>query len=161
MTGRRVLSALLALFVASMACSGGGATLPATDTPAPQPTSDNSNSNSNSNGNGTDNAGPTVTVVGTVTDQAGGQPIKGVFVYILQPGTMVQTFLNDHEPDAEVFAVAQTDTQGVYTLNKPLQRNQAYSFLVAVNGYKPEYTDNFLIDNSGPDPYAEDAQLVR
>ena len=185
MTGRRVLSALLMLFMAIMACSGGGTTLPATDTPAPQPTNDNSNSNSNTNdnsnsnsnsndntnsngngngngtGNGNGNVSPTVTLVGTVTDQAGGMPIKGVYVDVLQPGTTVQQFLNDHEPDAEVFAAGQTDAQGVYAVNKPLQRNQTYSFLIAVNGYKPAYTDNFLIGDTDPDPYAEDAQLVQ
>ena len=94
-----------------------------------------------------------VTVQGNVTDQASGQPIEGARIDVLNPGTQAEDFIRNGEPESDIFAVAKSDSQGAFTLNKKLARHTVYSVLAqaVAQGYKPIANNTFQILDD-PDP---------
>jgi hypothetical protein len=118
----------------------------------------NTNGNGNGNGNSTDN---TLTVQGTVTDQASGNPIKGAAVGLLKPGVTFKQFVTDKYADADIFTQTLSDAQGQFTVPQPVQRNQTYTLVAVAKGYKVLSDDNFMIDNSVADPAQLTITLVQ
>jgi hypothetical protein len=109
-------------------------------------------------GNQTNN---TVTVQGTVKDARTKKPIKGAVVLVLNSGTSVQQFIDGGQPDAEVFTVGRTDSQGEFTLDQPLERNTEYSLVITAKGYKPIGQDGFVIDDKLPEPVELNVKLSK
>ena len=117
--------------------------------------------NGNDNGNGNQGNSKTVTVEGTVTDKASGSPIQGAIVLFLNPGTMVQDFIDGGYKDADVYTGAESDSKGAFKLPVPLDRNVTYSAVIVADGWKPVATDKFVISDSDPDPLSLDVQLTK
>jgi Carboxypeptidase regulatory-like domain len=116
------------------------------------------NGNGNNNNN---NASRSVTVEGTVTAKASGKPIAGAIVLVLQPGTSVQSFIDNGYQDADVYTGAKTDSKGQFTLTDSLDRNVGYGIVIVADGYKPVAADNFTVSDSDPDPVSLDVQLTQ
>jgi hypothetical protein len=91
------------------------------------------------------------TVQGVVQDQSTQNPIEGAVVLILNPGVKLQDFLQNGQKDSDVFTAGKSDSQGAFTLQKTLQRHQAYSMVVVAQGYKPLGSDTFQV-NDEADP---------
>jgi carboxypeptidase family protein len=117
--------------------------------------------NTNTNGNDNQSTSKTVTVEGTVTDKASGTPVEGAIVLFLNPGTKVQAFIDGGYKDADVFTGAKTDSKGAFTLPVPVERNVGYSLVIVADGWKPVAADDFIIDDSQPDPVSLDVQLTK
>jgi hypothetical protein len=115
----------------------------------------------NTNGNDNQSTSKTVTVEGTVTDKASGTPVEGAIVLFLNPGIKVQTFIDGGYKDADVFTGAKSDSKGAFTLPVPVERNVGYSIVIVADGWKPVAADDFIIDDSQPDPVSLDVQLTK
>ena len=94
----------------------------------------------------------TVTVEGVVTDKKSRKPIKGAVILILQPGISVQEWVDNDQPDDEVFTAGKTDSKGVFTLENPLEREVVYSIIVIAKSFKPLANDAFEIGPDEEDP---------
>ena len=95
-----------------------------------------------------------VTITGKVIDHATQRPVPNAIVVFLNPGLTVDDFDAD-ESDGKsdtVFAYGVTDTKGVYTLNKPLDRGETYTAIIGAKGYARIAEDDALeITQDDPD----------
>jgi bacillolysin len=94
-----------------------------------------------------------VTVSGHITDYNTGDGISGATVYILNPGTSATDAADDNRvTEDEVYSSGVTDRDGLYSLDKPLERGQTYSAIVIAQGYYSIIADDVLqVDDSWPD----------
>lgn len=94
-----------------------------------------------------------VTLQGTVVDQASGQPIAGVQIDVLNPGTQTVDWVRNQEPDSDVFGGAKSDSQGAFTINKKLARHTIYGVVATARtlGYQIVTNPTFQIMDE-PDP---------
>ena len=99
-------------------------------------------------------------VQGTVTDQRTGQPINQARVFVLSPGVTLADFLKDTQR-ADVYVQTRTDTNGQFSLWKPLERNTQYAMLIAADGYKLRGTDRLIIGDEASSPITLTIQLVK
>lgn len=99
-----------------------------------------------------DDPGSSVTVEGVITDKKSRKPIKGAVVIILQPGVNVETWIENDQPDEDVFTGGKSDSKGKFTLENALERETAYSIIVVAKGYKPLANDEFVIGSDEEDP---------
>ncbi len=78
-----------------------------------------------------------VTITGTIIDHATRRPIQNAIIVLLNPGLTVDDFDADKSDGKTktVFSYGVTDAKGVYTLNKPIPREQTYSVVVGAKGY--------------------------
>ena len=103
-------------------------------------------------GGGNNTADNTVTVEGVITDKKSRKPIKGAVIIILQPGLSVEDWIEDDQPDEDVFTGGKSDSKGVFTLENPLERETVYSIIVVAKSYKPLANDDFEIGPDEEDP---------
>ena len=117
--------------------------------------------NGNGNGNGNSSTDNSISVQGSVTDQASGNPISGAAVGILKAGVNYSQFVKDKYAAADILTQTSSDAQGQFTLPQPVQRNQVYTLVAVAKGYQVLSDDNFTIDNSVADPAQLTIQLVQ
>jgi hypothetical protein len=99
-----------------------------------------------------------VDLMGTISDADTGRPIPAAFVWALQPGTDLDTFLN--HPDAgQVYATGTADHEGLYNLSQPLQRGAAYTLLFGADGYESDLRRDVPVDQGAPAILELDVQL--
>ena len=89
-------------------------------------------SSNNNTGNTTKNG---VSIEGEILDADSGKPLSGAVIFILQPGTDLDAWL-DNPTDAEVYAFAETDQKGYFFLPQPLQRGVEYPGVAGLTGYR-------------------------
>jgi hypothetical protein len=82
-----------------------------------------------------------VQVEGEIVDADSGKPLSGAVIFILQPGTDLDAWL-DNPTDAEVYTYAETDQKGYFFLPQALQRGVEYPGVAGFTGYYN--TDGFL-----------------
>ncbi|GJM42527.1 MAG: hypothetical protein DHS20C20_28090 [Ardenticatenaceae bacterium] len=89
--------------------------------------------------NNSDNTGNTtktgVLVDGEILDADSGKPLNGAVIFVLQPGTDLDAWL-DNPDDASIFTYAETDQKGYFFLPEPLQRGVEYPGVVGKTGYR-------------------------
>lgn len=104
-----------------------------------------------SSGN-TGNTGSTskdsVQVEGEILDADSGKPLSGAVIFILQPGTDLDAWL-DNPTDAEVYTYAETDQKGYFFLPQPLQRGVRYPGVAGLTGY---YNNEGYLEFAAEDP---------
>ncbi|MBK7894134.1 MAG: serine protease [Candidatus Promineifilaceae bacterium] len=82
-----------------------------------------------------------VTVEGEILDADSGKPLSGAVIFILQPGTDLDAWL-ENPTDADVYTYAETDQKGYFFLPQSLQRGVEYPGVAGLTGYYN--TDGFL-----------------
>ncbi|WP_420643927.1 S1C family serine protease [Candidatus Leptofilum sp.] len=97
--------------------------------------------NSGNTGNTNSGSKDGVLVEGEIVDADSGKPLSGAVIFILQPGTDLDAWLDD-PTDAEVYTYAETDQKGYFFLPQPLQRGVEYPGVAGLTGYYN--TDGFL-----------------
>ncbi len=112
-----------------------------------------------SSGNNT--ADDSVTVQGVVTDKKSRKPIKGAVILILNPGVSVEDWIEDDQPDEDVYTAGKTDSKGKFTLENPLERETVYSIVVVAKSYKALANDDFEIDADEADPVELTIKLTK
>jgi Trypsin-like peptidase domain len=73
--------------------------------------------------------GSTVPVTGRVVDSDTGKGVAFAFIYLLKPGTDIQTWINGGGSDADVATSGITDDDGTYTTDPPITPGD-YPYLV-------------------------------
>ena len=91
--------------------------------------------NSDDNNNTGSNTKNSIQVEGEILDADSGKPLRGAVIFILQPGTDLDAWL-DNPTDAEVYAFAETDQKGYFFLPQPLQRDVEYPGVAGLTGYR-------------------------
>ena len=105
----------------------------------------NNSSNSSNTGNTIKNG---VVVDGEILDADSGKPLSGAVIFILQPGTDLDAWLDNPE-DAAIYTYAETDQKGYFFLPEPLQRGVEYPGVAGLTGYRNnEGTLEFSADDS-------------
>jgi hypothetical protein len=100
-------------------------------------------------------------VEGTVKDKKTRRDIRGATILVLQPGVTAQEWVDGGQEGEEVFTAGQSTSQGTFTLEDPLTRNETYSLIVVARGYKPIATDTFVIDDDVEAPAQLDILLTK
>ncbi len=93
-----------------------------------------------------------VTVQGTVVDGKTKKAIAGALFIVLNPGVGAQEWADNEFPAEDVFTGSETDTKGQFVCDQKLERNVAYTVLVAAKGYQLIVAEDFAIDDEQPDP---------
>ncbi len=103
-----------------------------------------------SSSNNTTNTGSKdgVQVEGEILDADSGKPLSGAVIFILQPGTDLDAWL-DNPTDADVYAFAETDQKGYFFLPQPLQRGVEYPGVAGMTGYR---NNEGFLEFSADDP---------
>ncbi|MCC6601754.1 MAG: trypsin-like peptidase domain-containing protein [Anaerolineae bacterium] len=96
----------------------------------------------------TNNSKDGVFVEGEILDADSGKPLSGAVVFVLQPGTDLDAWL-DNPTDAEIFAFAETDQKGYFFLPEPLARGVEYPGVAGLTGY---YNNEGFLEFSADDP---------
>ncbi len=104
--------------------------------------------NSGNTGNSGSTSKDGVLVEGEILDADSGKPLSGAVIFILQPGTDLDAWL-DNPTDAEVYAFAETDQKGYFFLPEPLQRGVQYPGVAGLTGY---YNNEGYLEFSADDP---------
>ena len=76
-----------------------------------------------------------VQVDGVITDADSGKPIGGAVVFVLNPGVDLDAWLDD-PIDAEVFAFAETNARGEFSLPRLLERSVEYPAVAGKEGFR-------------------------
>lgn len=89
---------------------------------------------------------PTATIDGQILDADTGRAISGALIGVLQPGLTYDSW--DGGKDG-LYAVAQTDRRGNFTLSEPIEIGQGYTVILEAEGYQQAYEDNFVLAPEG------------
>lgn len=89
-----------------------------------------------------------VQVEGEILDADSGKPLRGAVIFILQPGTDLDAWL-DNPTDTDVYTYAETDQKGYFFLPQPLQRGVEYPGVAGMTGY---YNNEGFLEFSADDP---------
>ncbi len=90
--------------------------------------------------NDPDNAG--VTVTGKIISADTGKPISGAIIGILKPGV---TYDDWDGGKNDIYASAQTDRAGAFTLTAPVAAGQGYTIVLQAKGYQSAWEDDFVL----------------
>lgn len=96
----------------------------------------------------TNNSKDGVSVEGEILDADSGKPLSGAVIFILQPGTDLDAWL-ENPTDAEIYAFAETDQKGYFFLPEPLERGVEYPGVAGMTGY---YNSEGFLEFSADDP---------
>jgi putative serine protease PepD len=86
-------------------------------------------------GNSGNTASSGVMLEGEILDADSGKPLNGAVIFILQPGTDLDAWLDD-PTDTAVYTFAETDEKGQFALPLPLERNVSYPGVAGLTGYR-------------------------
>lgn len=84
----------------------------------------------------------TVTVTGQINAADTGKPITGALIGVLEPGL---TYDEWDGSEKGVYAFAQTDSDGTFTLNKRIAPDQGYTVILQAKGYQSTYEDAYIL----------------
>jgi hypothetical protein len=102
-----------------------------------------------------------VIVNGTVVTADNRQrPIRGVNVYFLVPGVLVDDFLDD-PLDEDIYAYGVTDPEGFYQLDQNLTPGEFYGVVAYKEGYRVVAVDDYQIDPAATSPWVIDVTMER
>lgn len=76
-----------------------------------------------------------VTIEGEILDADSGKPLNGAVIFVLQPGTDLDAWL-DNPTDTAVYTFAETNGKGQFALPLPLERNVSYPGVAGLTGYR-------------------------
>jgi S1-C subfamily serine protease len=94
---------------------------------------------------------PGVIVTSKVVDAANRRPVASAFVIVFRPEVR-SAQLAGEKLEEQALAWGQSDGGGVFTLNRPVPRDQSYTVAVLASGYRPLVADNALVvDRDAPD----------
>jgi len=102
-----------------------------------------------------------IPVEGTVKDKKTRRNIRGATILVLQPGVTAKEWVAGGQDGEDVFTAGQSTSQGTFTLQDPLTRNETYSLIVVARGYKPIATDTFVIKDDVEAPAQLDILLTK
>lgn len=91
----------------------------------------------------------TVTVYGLVYDSNTNNPISGVSVFILTPGTTYDQWAGNNYSDKYIVASLKTAGNGKYKITG-IPRNTQFTIVFSVQGYFDKYGDNLTVSSSDP-----------
>ncbi len=100
-----------------------------------------SSNSGNTGNNSSGSKGGGVTLEGEILDADSGKPLDGAVIFILQPGTDLDAWLDD-PVDTAVYTFAETNGKGQFTLPLPLERDVSYPGVAGLTGYRNN--DGFL-----------------
>ncbi|MHB9032796.1 MAG: trypsin-like peptidase domain-containing protein [Anaerolineae bacterium] len=124
----------LEIRIAGKSVQTGTATIGTTNTPGKTPAA----------------AGSGVTISGLVYDAYTNEPIEGAGIIVLKPGITVASFLRSQK-ESSIASIAETDSDGYFTLAPALARGKKYGVIVIASGYTPIAQDKaFDITNDLP-----------
>lgn len=104
----------------------------------------------------------TVQVTGVVRDADNtNRRINGATVFLLQPGTTIQNWIDSGYADALVRARGSSNRSGEYQLDQRIETGVAYSVVVVQDNYKAVTQDSYSIPGDASDPYVLDVTMVR
>jgi len=104
----------------------------------------------------------TVQVTGEVRDADNtNRRINGATVFLLQPGTTVQNWIDSSYANALVYARGTSNRNGEYQLDQQVETGTAYSVVVVQDAYKAVTQDSYHIPADASDPYVLDVTMVR
>ncbi len=86
---------------------------------------------------------------GQVVDAATGQGIADLTLVIISDQYSIEDYVAQRE---QVYALATTDRHGFFQLDRPLQYDLPYSFLIASDGYLPIPADGITVTRETPNP---------
>jgi hypothetical protein len=90
-----------------------------------------------------------VSVQGTVVDRATGNPVSGASVTLLNPGVSARDWANNVMDPANVYASGQSDANGKFVLDSPIDLNVSYVLVVVADKYIPYDTHVKAYANKG------------
>jgi hypothetical protein len=103
-----------------------------------------------------------VSVTGEVTDRDSRRhKIEGALVVFLQPGILIDAWVNSDFSDTMIFATGSSNDNGEYQLSAKVQPGESYSVVVLHDRYEPVSEDGFAIPPDADDPYVLDVTMVR
>lgn len=112
-------------------------------------------------GEGADSEGGTVSIEGAITDKRTGRPIVGATIIVLSPSTTIREWVDNDMPADDIFASAETDADGEFAFDEPLERNVAYPFIVGADGYQLILEEEVMFDDEAPDPVVLGIQMTK
>ena len=86
---------------------------------------------------------------GQVVDAATGQGIADLTLVIISDQYSIEDYVAQRE---QVYALATADCHGFFQLDRPLQYDLPYSFLIASDGYLPIPADGITVTRETPNP---------
>lgn len=86
---------------------------------------------------------------GQVVDAATGEGIPDLSVVIISDQFSIEDYVAQQD---QVYAMATTDRDGFFQLDRPLQYDAPYSFLIAADGYLPIPADGIQVTRESPNP---------
>jgi hypothetical protein len=92
------------------------------------------NGGNNNAGSGSKEEG--IILDGFISDADSGQPIEGAVVFILTPGTDVDSWIDDPQ-EGQILTFAETNREGYFTIPVELSRNVNYPGVAAHEKYFP------------------------
>jgi hypothetical protein len=99
-----------------------------------------------------------VQLTGRVLDAASGRGIPNVTLILISKEFSVAEFVWDQ---SQVYALAVTDTQGRFRMERPLELKAPYSIIISARGYLPVSADQVEVDENSPNPLDITINLVR
>jgi S1-C subfamily serine protease len=100
-----------------------------------------------------------ITLIGTVTDSATGNPLQDVYVYVLTSGVTYDQWASQNYPDSMVLMSTRTDANGNYRMPSTIPRNAPYTIVFSIQGYLDKYGDNLVWFDTDLSEYRMDAQM--
>ena len=70
-------------------------------------------------------------------DRATGNPVSGASVTLLNPGVSARDWANNAMDPANVYASGQSDANGKFVLDSPIDLNVSYVLVVVADKYSP------------------------
>jgi hypothetical protein len=86
---------------------------------------------------------------GQVIDSATGEGIPNLTLIIISEQYSIEDYVGQRD---QVYALAMTDRNGVFQLDRPLQYDAPYSLLIAADGYLPIPADGVTVTPETPNP---------
>lgn len=103
-----------------------------------------------------------INVTGTVHDRDNKrQLIKGALVVFLNPGVVIDDWVNNNFPKEDVYASGTSNSKGEFQLSAKVTPGQSYGVVVVQDNYQSVAVDNYAIPEDASDPYELDVPMQR
>jgi len=106
-------------------------------------------------------SGKGILLSGRVVDGDTKKGLSGALVIVLNPGVTVDDWVANNYPDADIYAITQTDIKGKFALPVQLKRNVAYNIVIALDGYQAQVFENEKFTDSDPTEFEVTVELVK
>jgi S1-C subfamily serine protease len=100
-----------------------------------------------------------ISLFGTVTDAATGNPVANAYVFVLVSGVNYDSWAAANYPDTQILMMTKTDANGNYRMPSTFQRNLPFTIVISAKGYYDKYGDNLVWTDTDASDYRIDAQL--